>query len=153
MKCRVGLDAAFIFTLHNAKHIASLAAGTLPLNIEQMLWLDMNGLFVELVLVDGDLVHKFELVATNLVVVESHGCRNFCVHRAPIRDDWYSVKDQIMTHSLRNKFGQGRWACTLMNLRVQEFLNSCTTQNWMRIGDMVTLVDMDRILSGRYLAF
>ena len=115
-KCRVGLDAAFIFTLHNAKQIASFAAGTLPLTVEQMLWFDMSGLSVELVLADDDLVHKLDLVAINLAVVESDGCRNFCVRRVPIRDDWDSVKDQIMMHILRNKFGQGRWSRTLMNL-------------------------------------
>ena len=115
-KCRVGLDAAFIFTLNNAKQIASFGAGTLPLTVEQMLWFEMNGLSVEPVLVDDDLVHKLDLVATNLAVVESHGCRTLFVRRAPIRDDWDSVKDQIMMHILRNKFGQGRWSYTLMNL-------------------------------------
>ena len=67
-KCKVGLDAAFIFTLHNAKQIASFGAGRLPLTVEQMLWFEMNGLSVEPVLVDDDLVYKLDLVATNLAV-------------------------------------------------------------------------------------
>ena len=90
------IPSSFIFTLHNAKQIASFGAGTLPLTVEQMLWFDMNGLSVGPVSVDDDLVHKLDLVATNLAVVESHGCGNLFVRRAPIRDDWDSVKDQII---------------------------------------------------------
>ena len=122
-KCQNEIDAKFIFTLENPKHVAFFGRGQLPLTASQM------ESFRGEVLAQEDLNTDLHLKRTGLqeeevAQMDENGRKFVWVRKTVMRADWGEVKDECMFHFLTCKFDSRPELRKLSELSVHDLVET-----------------------------